>query len=58
MEPGCRVLRVVPHLGDLKWAEGTFPTPRGAVFVRHERRPDGSVKTTVKAPRGVKVVRK
>ena len=58
MEPGCRVLRVVPHLGDLKWAEGTFPTPKGAVFVRHERRPDGSVKTTVKAPRGVKVVRK
>ncbi len=57
VEPGCKVLRVTPHLGDLKWAEGTFPTPRGVVKVRHEKLPDGTVKTSVKVPRGVKIVR-
>ena len=52
-EPGCRKLVITPHLGRLKWAEGTFPTPLGAVSIRHERRPDGSVKSTVKAPKGI-----
>ena len=58
VEPGCRVLRITPHLGDLQWAEGTFPTPYGAVEIKHVKRPDGSVKTTVKAPRKVKVLKK
>ena len=57
VEPGCRVLRVTPHLGDLEWAEGTFPTPKGVVSVSHTRRPDGSVRTKVKAPQGVRVLR-
>ena len=52
-EPGCRKLVITPHLGRLKWAEGTFPTPLGAVSIRHERRTDGSVKSTVKAPKGI-----
>jgi hypothetical protein len=55
--PGSRVLRITPHLGDLKWAEGTFPTPRGIVKVRHEMQPDGTVKSSIEAPRGVKIVR-
>ncbi len=57
VEPGCRTLRVTPHLGDLQWAEGTFPTPRGILKVRHEKQPDGTVKSTIEAPRGVKVVK-
>ena len=57
VEPGCRVLRVSPHLGDLAWAEGTFPTPRGIVRVRHEKQPDGSIKSTIEAPPGVKISR-
>ena len=57
LEPGCRKVRVTPHLGDLEWAEGTFPTPYGNISLRHERRPDGSVKSVVRAPKGVKVVR-
>lgn len=58
LEPGCRKVRVTPHLGDLEWAEGTYPTPKGNISIRAERRPDGSVKTKVKAPRGVRVVKK
>ena len=57
VEPGGAVVRVVPHLGRLKWAEGAYPTPRGPVKVRHERQADGSVKSTIEAPAGVKIVR-
>lgn len=57
VEPGCRALKVTPHLGHLDWAEGTYPTPKGTVFVHAEKTADGSVKTSVKAPRGVKIVK-
>ena len=49
--PGCRKLRVCPHLGDLAWAKGTFPTPYGDVKV--EVTPD---KLTVDAPDGVEII--
>lgn len=55
LEPGCKVLRITPHLGDLQWAEGTFPTPQGVLKVRHEKQPDGSIKTTLQSPPGVKI---
>lgn len=58
LAPGCRKVRVTPHLGDLEWVEGTYPTPKGNIHIRADRRPDGSVRTKVKAPRGVKVVKK
>jgi alpha-L-rhamnosidase len=54
--PGCKKVKITPHLGDLQWAEGTFPTPYGAIHVRHEKQPDGSIKSTVDAPKGVQVV--
>ncbi|MCD8032805.1 MAG: alpha-L-rhamnosidase, partial [Alistipes sp.] len=54
VEPGCRRLRIDPHLGDLEWVEGTFPTPYGVVKIRHEKGADGTVKSRVEAPRGVK----
>jgi len=54
-EPGGKRIRIEPHLGDLGWAEGTFPTPHGVVKVRHEKRSDGSVATTFEAPEQVEV---
>jgi len=54
---GCKTVRVKPCLGDLAWAEGSFPTPQGVVRVRHEKRPDGSVKSDIQAPAGVTIVR-
>ena len=53
--PGCSEVTIKPHLGDLAWAEGTYPTPHGEIYVRHDRQPDGHVKTRVCAPGGVKV---
>jgi hypothetical protein len=57
LEPGCRKVRITPHLGDLEWAEGTFPTPYGQIEIRHTRNADGKVTSKIKAPKGVKVVR-
>lgn len=57
LEPGCKVIKVAPHLGDLQFAEGTFPTPYGVVTVKHTRLPGGKIKSDIKAPAQVKVVR-
>ena len=57
LEPGFTKVRITPQLGSLKWAEGTYPTPRGIIRVRHERQADGSIKSDVKAPDGIEVVR-
>jgi alpha-L-rhamnosidase len=56
VEPGCKTVKVEPHLGDLAWAEGTYPTPMGVLSVRHEKLADGTIKSTVKAPKGVRVL--
>lgn len=53
LEPGCRVLRIVPHLADLEWVEGAFPTPKGIVKIRHEKQPDGSISSKIDAPEGI-----
>lgn len=58
VEPGGKTIRVVPNLGDLQFAEGTFPTPSGIVKVRHEKQANGEAKTEIDAPAGVKIVRK
>lgn len=52
---GCRTVRVAPFLGDLQWAEGSYPTPQGVVKVRIERMPDGTLKSEIHAPEGVKI---
>ena len=57
MEPGCKKVRITPHLGNLQWAEGTYPTPYGPIQIRHQKLPDGTVKSSIKAPKGVKVVK-
>ena len=55
-EPGCKVIRLVPHLGDLQWVKGTFPTPFGVLTIDHQKMADGSVKTTFDAPNGIKIL--
>ncbi|MGG7663482.1 alpha-L-rhamnosidase C-terminal domain-containing protein [Dyadobacter sp. BHUBP1] len=57
VEPGCKAIRIQPNLGDLQWVEGTYPTPMGVVKIRHEKQADGTVKSKIDAPKGVKVLR-
>ncbi|NIA28680.1 MAG: alpha-L-rhamnosidase [Actinobacteria bacterium] len=58
LEPGFRVVAIEPHLADLQWVEGTFPTPMGVIKVRHERNSKGVVVSTIEVPEGVRVKRK
>jgi hypothetical protein len=57
LEPGCKKVKIEPHLGDLEWVEGTFPTPLGTISIRHHRQPDGKIKSRITAPRGIEVVK-
>jgi hypothetical protein len=57
LEPGCAAVRIAPQLGDLQWAEGTFPTPKGVIKVRHEKGADGKVASKIEAPEGVRIER-
>ncbi|MDR2628274.1 MAG: alpha-L-rhamnosidase [Dysgonamonadaceae bacterium] len=56
VESGAKILRIEPHLGDLEWVEGSFPTPQGVVTIRHRKNPDGKIKTEVKAPKGIRII--
>lgn len=55
--PGCKEIQIIPHLGDLSFAEGTFPTPMGTLWVKHTKDSNGKVKTVFKAPKGIKIIR-
>jgi hypothetical protein len=57
LEPGCKLIKIEPHLGDLKFVEGTFPTPFGAVKIKHTKMANGTIKSEINAPKEVKVVR-
>ena len=51
--PGFAKVRITPDLGDLQWAEGSYPTPKGIIKVRHERLANGTIKSEITLPPGV-----
>ncbi len=53
-EVGCKKITISPDLGDLKWAEGNFPTPYGNVFVRAEKK-DGQTVVKYEAPEQIEI---
>lgn len=55
-EPGFGKVKIKPNLGDLQWAEGSYPTPHGIIHVRHELLPSGEVQSTYNVPEGIEVV--
>jgi alpha-L-rhamnosidase len=57
IEAGCRKVKIEPHLGDLKWVEGTYPTPFGIISVRHERLNDGKIKSKISAPKEITIIK-
>lgn len=58
MEPGGKVVRIEPHLGDLEWAEGGFPAPHGVITVKHKRLLNGKIESHVQARFGVKIIKR
>lgn len=55
-EPGCRKISIEPHLADLSYAKGTYPTPFGIIHIAHTKMEDGSVHTDVSAPDDVEII--
>ncbi len=53
----CYVVSINPNLGDLEWAEGSYPTPMGPIKIRHEKQKDGSIKSDIEVPKGVRLVK-
>tara|TARA_R110002096_G_scaffold108787_3_gene238034 strand:+ start:18923 stop:20677 length:1755 start_codon:yes stop_codon:yes gene_type:complete len=52
---GGKTIKIEPHLGDLKFAKGTFPTKYGIFKVSHVRGADGKIKTSLEVPEGLTV---
>lgn len=57
VDPGCKTVKIEPHIGSLKWVEGTIPTPAGVIKVKHTRKDDGTISSEITLPKGVKVSR-
>lgn len=57
LEPGCKNVRITPHLGDLKWVEGSFPTPHGVIQISHEKQTNGKVISNIQVPDGVELIK-
>ncbi|MBO5059929.1 MAG: alpha-L-rhamnosidase [Clostridia bacterium] len=55
LEPGCRMVRINPNLGDLKWVKGTYPTLYGNITIEHKK-VNGKVDTKVMAPEEIEIV--
>ena len=57
VEARGKKIRIKPNLGDLEWVEGTYPTSNGLLYLKHVKQKDGTIKSTIKAPKGVKIVK-
>ncbi len=56
VKDGGETVTIKPHLGDLIFAKGTFPSKYGLLKVSHQKGTDGKITTTVDAPEGLKVI--
>ncbi len=57
VEPGCKTLKIEPHLGTLKWVKGTFPTPYGVVSIQHQLDDNGNVISEITAPDEIRIIK-
>ncbi len=55
VEPGCKTVTIDPHLGDLHFVEGTYPTPYGLIKVHFVQDAKGNISGEVTKPRQVAV---
>ncbi len=48
---------IKPELAYLDWAEGTYPTPKGEIYIKVTKDADGNQKVDVQAPKGIFILR-
>lgn len=54
---GCKTIKIEPHLGNLDYVEGTYPTPLGVISIKHTKDANGKISSDVKAPKGIKIIK-
>ncbi len=52
VEPGYRLVHIVPNLRGLVWVEGEIPTPMGNIYIRAEQ----GKEPVIKLPKGVELI--
>ena len=57
LEPGCKKIKIEPHLCGLKYAKGTYPTPYGVIKVSHTLKADGTLKSDIEIPYEIELVK-
>ena len=57
LEPGCKKVKIEPHLGNLEWVEGSFPTPFGVITIKHTKGANGKIVSDIQAPEGVEIIK-
>ena len=55
--PGCKKIKIDPHLGDLEWVEGTYPTPYGVIQLKHTKDINGNIKSIIYAPKEIEIIK-
>jgi len=58
MLDGGDTIKLDPHLGDLEFAKGAFPTKYGVFKVNHKKNKNGKIITHFEIPKGLKVIQK
>ena len=56
LDAGCETIMIKPNLGNLTYCKGTFPTPKGNVYIEHKLI-DGRVETKIDAPSEIKIIK-
>ena len=52
---GGDTVKISPHLGDLEFVNGTFPTKYGVLEISHTI-VNGQLKTKIDTPKGLKII--
>ncbi|WP_108424474.1 family 78 glycoside hydrolase catalytic domain [Flagellimonas amoyensis] len=58
VKDGGNTVVIEPHLGNLEWVKGTYPTKFGELKISHKKNKTGTVHTEIVAPNGLKVIQK
>lgn len=52
---GGDAVKIEPHLGNLEYAKGTYPTKHGLIRVVHFKKANGEVESVVELPEGLRI---
>ena len=50
-------IKLTPHIGDLEYVNGSFPTKFGVLKISHKKNAKGKITTSFEAPKGLKIIK-